>query len=378
MQIKNDFDVAIIGGGLAGLATAILIAQSGYSVILFEKEKYPFHKVCGEYVSLESWNFVIQLGLPLSKMGLPIMDTLLLTAPNGNAFKTKLPLGGFGISRYYLDSQLVEIAKQSGVHILDNTKVDDVVFNTKFQITAHPNKFFSSVCCAAYGKRSNLDIKWKRNFLNSPNQRLENYVGIKYHIRTNWEKSVIGLHNFENGYCGISKIEEDKHCLCYMTVADNLKKSNNNISQLEENLLYKNPHLKKIFLDSEKIESFPVTISQINFNRKTQIENGVLMLGDSAGMITPLCGNGMSIALHSAKIAATIIKNFLAQKISRPEMEERYTKAWTHLFANRLKTGRILQNFFGSDRLSNVFVSSFNTFPFLARPLIKMTHGKPF
>ena len=378
MQIKNDFDVAIIGGGLAGLATAILIAQSGYSVILFEKEKYPFHKVCGEYVSLESWNFLMQLGLPLPQMGLPIIDTLLLTAPNGNAFKTKLPLGGFGISRYYLDSQLVEIAKQSGVHILDNTKVDDVVFNTKFQITAHPNKFFSSVCCAAYGKRSNLDIKWKRNFLNSPNQRLENYVGIKYHIRTNWEKNTIGLHNFENGYCGISKIEQDKYCLCYMTVADNLKKSNNNISQLEENLLYKNPYLKKIFLDSEKIESFPVTISQINFNRKTQIENGVLMLGDSAGMITPLCGNGMSIALHSAKIAATIIKDFLEQKISRQEMEERYTKEWTHLFANRLKTGRILQNFFGSDRLSNVFVSSFSTFPFLARPLIKMTHGKPF
>ena len=378
MQIKNDFDVAIIGGGLAGLATAILIAQSGYSVILFEKEKYPFHKVCGEYVSLESWNFLIQLGLPLPQMGLPIIDTLLLTAPNGNSFKTKLPLGGFGISRYYLDSQLVEIAKQSGVHILDNTKVDDVVGNTNFQITAQPNKFISTVCCAAYGKRSNLDIKWKRNFLNSPNQRLENYVGIKYHIRTNWEKNTIGLHNFENGYCGISKIEQDKYCLCYMTVADNLKKSNNNISQLEENLLYKNPYLKKIFLDSEKIESFPVTISQINFNRKTQIENGVLMLGDSAGMITPLCGNGMSIALHSAKIAATIIKNFLEQKISRKEMEERYTKEWTHLFANRLKTGRILQNFFGSDRLSNVFVSSFSTFPFLARPLIKMTHGKPF
>jgi len=378
MQIKNDFDVAIIGGGLAGLATAILIAQSGYSVILFEKEKYPFHKVCGEYVSLESWNFLIQLGLPLPQMGLPIIDTLLLTAPNGNSFKAKLPLGGFGISRYYLDSQLVEIAKQRGVHILDNTKVDDVVGNTNFQITAQPNKFISTVCCAAYGKRSNLDIKWKRNFLNSPNQRLENYVGIKYHIRTNWEKNTIGLHNFENGYCGISKIEQDKYCLCYMTVADNLKKSNNNISQLEENLLYKNPYLKKIFLDSEKIESFPVTISQINFNRKTQIENGVLMLGDSAGMITPLCGNGMSIALHSAKIAVTIIKNFLEQKISRKEMEERYTKEWSHLFANRLKTGRILQNFFGSDRLSNVFVSSFSTFPFLARPLIKMTHGKPF
>ena len=130
---------------------------------------------------------------------------------------------------------------------------------------------------------------------------MENYVGIKYHIRTDWEENVIGLHNFENGYCGISKIEEDKYCLCYMTMAENLKKSNNNISQLEENLLYRNQHLKKIFLNSEKVESFPVTISQINFNKKTQIENGILMLGDSAGMITPLCGNGMSIALHTGK-----------------------------------------------------------------------------
>jgi len=59
-------------------------------------------------------------------------------------------------------------------------------------------------------------------------------------------------------------------------------------------------------------------------------------------------------------------------------MAERYSKEWTHLFASRLKTGRALQNFFGSDRLSNLFVGAFKSFPFLARPLIKMTHGKPF
>src|SRR5215213_1026540 len=280
MQLATEYDVAIIGGGLAGLSCAIEMSKSGHSVILFEKEKYPFHKVCGEYVSLESWNFLNQLGVPLPEMSLPIIDTLFLTSPNGNAFKTKLPLGGFGISRYYLDSVLVNIAKQIGVHILEETKVDNVVCNTNFQISAHSTSFFSKVCCAAYGKRSNLDVKLKRNFLNKSNQRLTNYVGIKYHIKTNWEKNVIGLHNFENGYCGISKIEEDKYCLCYMTVAENLKKSSNNISQLEETLLYKNQHLKKIFLSSEKIESFPVTISQINFNKKTQFENHVLMLGD--------------------------------------------------------------------------------------------------
>jgi len=378
MQTKSDYDVAIIGGGLAGLATSILLAKSGYSVILFEKEKYPFHKVCGEYVSLESWNFLNQLGVPLPEMSLPIIDTLFLTSPNGNAFKTKLPLGGFGVSRYCLDSVLVNIAKQIGVHILEETKVDDVVCNTNFQISTRSTSFSSRVCCAAYGKRSNLDIKLKRNFLNNPNQRLNNYVGIKYHIKTNWEKNVIGLHNFENGYCGISKIEDDKYCLCYMTVAENLKKSNNDISQLEQNFLYKNQHLKNIFSNSEKVESFPVTISQINFNKKTQVENHMLMLGDSAGMITPLCGNGMSIALHTAKIAATLFKYFLEEKISRTELEVLYKKQWTHHFARRLKTGRVLQNFFGSNGLSNLFVGAFKTFPFLSKPLIKMTHGKPF
>ena len=56
------YDLAIVGGGLAGLALAIQSARAGYQTVLFEKEKYPFHKVCGEYVSLESWDFLEELG----------------------------------------------------------------------------------------------------------------------------------------------------------------------------------------------------------------------------------------------------------------------------------------------------------------------------
>src|SRR6478752_546917 len=100
MQVKEQYDVAIAGGGLAGLAAAILLRKAGWSVILFEREKYPFHKVCGEYISMESWSFLEGLGIPLSQMDLPKIDTLVLTAPNGKSFTTKLPLGGFGISRF--------------------------------------------------------------------------------------------------------------------------------------------------------------------------------------------------------------------------------------------------------------------------------------
>lgn len=378
MQSNEAYDVAIVGGGLAGLATSIQLAKAGHSVMLFEKDKYPFHKVCGEYISLESWNFLIDLGVPLAEMNPPVIDTLLLTAPNGKTFKTKLPLGGFGISRYKLDSLLAGIAKQNGVHLAEETKVDDVAFDGNFQVRFHGKQINSKVCCAAFGKRANLDIKWKRNFLTASDKRLDNYIAVKYHVKTNWTHNIIGLHNFENGYCGISKIEGDEYCLCYMTKAEDLKSCDNSISQLEENILYKNPHLKKIFLTSEKCESFPVTISQINFNKKTQVENHVIMIGDTAGMITPLCGNGMSIALHTSKIAATLINDFIGKKISRNEMENLYEKEWNKFFAKRLKTGRRLQHFFGSERLSNFLVATMKIFPFLSKPLIKMTHGKPF
>src|SRR5215468_4901551 len=77
------YDVAIAGGGLAGLALSIQCARAGYKTVLFERETYPFHKVCGEYISFESWNFLEELGVPLSQMNLPIIRRVLVTAPNG-------------------------------------------------------------------------------------------------------------------------------------------------------------------------------------------------------------------------------------------------------------------------------------------------------
>ena len=379
MTMQTEYDVAIVGGGLAGIAAAIQLSRKGHSVVLFEKEAYPFHKVCGEYVSMESWSFLESLGMPLSSLSLPRIDTLQLTAPNGKALIANLPLGGFGISRYLLDKTLAGIAVESGVTLLQQTKVDDVKREgDAFVVSFGSNTITAFVCCAAYGKRSNLDVKWRRPFLHETDLRLNNYVGIKYHVRTTQPANVIGLHNFENGYCGISKIEDDVYCLCYMTKAQNLKACGNDIMRMQKEILFQNPHLQKIFLQSKIVKEFPVTISQISFSPKTKVEKGVLMLGDAAGMITPLCGNGMSIALHTSKIAATLIDQFLQDKLPRQQMEEAYKKQWQKAFASRLKTGRIIQSFFGNKQLSNLLIASFKALPFLAKPVIKMTHGKPF
>src|SRR5215204_4182716 len=131
------YDVGIIGGGLAGLALSIQCARAGYKTVLFEKEKYPFHKVCGEYISFESWNFLEDLGVPLSQMNLPVIRKFICSSPNGKILEASLPLGGFGISRFTLDNLLAQIAKENGVNLFDETKVDQVNFeNDEFIVTA--------------------------------------------------------------------------------------------------------------------------------------------------------------------------------------------------------------------------------------------------
>lgn len=382
-MIKNlpyhSFDVAIVGGGLAGLSLSILCSRSGYSTILFEKEKYPFHKVCGEYVSLESWNFIHELGLDLLSMNLPLIKKLIVSSPAGKIISSDLDLGGFGISRYLLDNELKKIAENNGVFVCDGTKVSDVEFKeNEFTVSFNQQSITSKIVAGCFGKRSNLDLKWKRKFVMKKPGKLNNYVGVKYHVKLTFPADTIALHNFKNGYCGISKIEQDQYCLCYLTKAENLKNSNNSIPEMEKKILSQNPFIKKIFDHSEILFDKPVTISQISFDHKNPVENHILMLGDAAGMIAPLSGNGMSMAMHSSKIAFDKMHLFLKKKINRREMEKKYSNDWNNLFSNRMKRGRLIQRTFGREYLTNKFISIIRHFPFIINKMITGTHGKEF
>jgi menaquinone-9 beta-reductase len=377
LNTTRTYDLAIIGGGLAGLSLSIQIARKGFRVCLFEKETYPFHKVCGEYISMESWDFLIGLGLPLQDLDLPKIRQLYLTSPNGESIIAELPLGGFGISRFMLDAALAGIAKKEGVDLYENTKVFDSQFeNDRHMIQTSIGLFTAPVACACYGKKSNLDVKWKRSFMNQNGDR--NYVGVKYHVRARIPEQQIALHNFPGGYCGISKIEGDRFCLCYLTTSENLKNNAQSIPDMEEKVLRQNPALRKLLDEVELLYDEPVTIAQISFSKKTQIENHTLCVGDAAGMITPLCGNGMSMALHASKIAAESIQGFLNAQISRAEMEKSYQSAWNRMFAKRLRTGRLIQRFFGKVFWSVWFIRIMKPFPFFIRSLIRQTHGEHF
>ncbi len=379
MSAQGRYDVSIIGGGLAGLSAAILLAKAGYSVVLFEKEAYPFHKVCGEYISLESWNFLAEIGLPLKSWNLPLIDELIVSAPGGRSIQRKLPLGGFGISRYLIDDELAKIARANGVVIFENTTVQDICFeNDRFSVLSDKVNVRTLACCCAFGKRTNLDVKWKRDFVKEKPNALNNYLAVKYHAKLNAPRNVIALHNFADGYCGVSPIEEDKYCICYLTSAHNLQSNGKSIGHLEEQVLMKNPFLKEVFNKAEILYEKPLSISQISFMKKSCVENHMLMLGDAAGLITPLCGNGMSMALRSSKIAAALTIDFLEGSLKREEMEKLYEQQWHKAFESRLRAGRIIQSLFGKSWLTNFTIQALRYFPSLTGRIIRQTHGEEF
>jgi menaquinone-9 beta-reductase len=293
------------------------------------------------------------------------------TSPSGRVLETDLDLGGFGISRYTLDNYLYQLALKNGVEFLLENAVETIDYQEdNFIIKTLNQTFESRFVIGAFGKRTKLDATLKREFFTKRSP----YIGVKYHIKTDFPKDLIALHNFKDGYCGISAIEEDKYCLCYLTTRENLRQFGT-ISAMEKNILWKNPHLKRIFTESEFLYEKPEVINEISFAPKTAVENNILMAGDSAGLITPLCGNGMAMAIHGAKLLSeSILENYG----NRDLVEKTYQKAWNQHFSQRLWVGRNVQRLFGNEVVSEIALSSLKLFKPALKAIIKATHGEVF
>ncbi len=366
------YDVAIAGGGIAGLSLAIDLRRRGYKIVVLEKGSYPRHKVCGEYISMESADYLKKICPELITLALPRINTFRLTAPGNNVFETHLQPGGFGISRYLLEQLLYKEALKNGVEVLTDQKVQRAIFSKHenlFTVKGNSVDIHSKFFCNASGKISNL-VKWKT--------MRQDYIAVKYHITTDRETNKIEIHNFNGGYCGISNIENEKSCLCYIVNTDQLKSTGNSIEQLEKKYLFKNESLNRIFKNSKFLFERPLVTSGINFTIKDQSKDNNFYIGDSAGTVSPVTGNGMSMSLRSASFLAEQIDHCLNEKINQEELTKRYRHFWNKQFASRIKLSGTLQSLTESTFLAQLSIKTFNVFPSVARFLIRQTHGKPF
>ncbi|NCT17063.1 MAG: FAD-dependent oxidoreductase [Flavobacteriaceae bacterium CG_4_8_14_3_um_filter_34_10] len=370
--MNANYNIIIVGGGLAGLTSALHLSKNNLSVLVIEKNAYPNHKVCGEYVSNEVLPYLASLNIYPLKHQAKQIDKLILSSKTGAYLQQQLPLGGFGISRYCLDHLLAKKVKET------STIIEETVVKINFEenlftvITSDGASFSSQYVIGAFGKRSNMDKTLDRDFASKKSP----WLAVKAHYKAAFPDDVVALHHFNGGYCGLSKVENNLVNMCYLANY-NVFKTHKSIPEFEQKELSKNPFLKEFLHQAIPVFERPLTISQISFETKKPVENHILMAGDSAGLIHPLCGNGMAMAIHSAKILSEIIITFYNSKsIARESLEKEYTQKWNATFKSRLKTASVLQKMFIRPGFLYVGIQTAIRFPGIVPKIIQKTHGK--
>ena len=367
-----NYDVIIVGAGLAGCSAAIQLADRGWNVLLLEQQKYPVHKLCGEFLSVEVIENFASLGIldTVRKVGAHPIRSALLTTTTGETFEHQLPGVALGLSRYQLDLMLFERAESVGAICRDGTVVRDISgdFKTGFKVSTNSGEFTSRMVLAAHGKRSPLDTQLDRPFT----RRKSPWVAFKAHCDGLRLPGMIELHAFPGGYCGLSMIETGQVNLCWI---GHEKILNGSDDRNLPNALYDNPVLRDRLAHMTINPAVKHRLSQISFELKGNFDGDICMIGDTAGMITPLCGDGMAMALRTAEIAVPMVSDYLQGTLSAPRFKANYRDTWQREFKLRLQLGRLMHSAFIQPQVAQVSVSICRSFPAIGNWLIQNTRG---
>lgn len=371
-------DVAIIGGGLAGLAAAIRLSQFGWQVALFESKSYPMHRVCGEFMSPECVTTLDTLGvMPTVRDQQPNwMNQARVTTPSGSEWSRALPGTAMGISRYTIDKLLVNQARDVGAVVHEAHTVRNVQgslrdgFTLTISHAGAPHTVQARTVLSAHGKRSNLDRTLKRDFI----QRRQPFVGLKTHLRGERLPNRVELHTFEGGYCGLNEVENGIVNACLL-VREDVFRSAGAVEPFVAWMSDQNPALGTWLASTEPVLDHWLSISQIPFEPKTAVEGDLLLTGDAAGLIAPLAGNGMGMALDGGVLAAQHLHHYLRRDHTSERLKHDYARDWSAQFGGRLQLGRFLQNCMLRTDVMRVGVAVLNRVPALGGYFVNHTRA---
>ena len=308
MEIKQDWDAIVIGGGLAGSAAAIQLAQAGQQVLLLEKERKAHHKVCGEFISYEAQFYLKQLGIDLLALGAVPISKMRLIRQN-QIVETALPFEALSLSRYVLDEALLQMTNQHGAQVIRGAIATNLMqkqpnWQVGFQ-TTQPSIVTGKALFLSTGKH---DIRGHAR----PSGLHNDLIGFKMHFQgteLSPHRDTTDVILFDGGYAGVEQVENNITNLCLVvskTAYANIGKSWTN---LLGKLLNETPALAARLKNTLPCWPKPLAIFGIPYGLvQTANAPQLFLLGDQMAVIPSFCGNGMSIALHTAHSA---VQNYL-------------------------------------------------------------------
>ncbi len=382
----STYDLAIIGGGPAGCSAAITAAKLGMQVILFEARLYPHDKLCGEFLSPECAGMLNELGAGpgIWKAHPHPIARARLTAADGFAWEEWLPGMAWGLSRKSFDAILAEKAQAAGAVVQPGVAIEAVEGSLEDGFTLDGRSASGRSCTnaraviAAYGKRSALDRVFNRRFL----QRQHPFVASKMHFTGISVPGQVELHTFPGGYCGLSMLEgtfaqEPVTNVCFLARTEVFHQAREAGRKPLESFLEwmraQNPHLEGRLSQGRQLDQEWISIAQVPFTPKSPIEGDLLMAGDAAGLIVPVAGDGISMALRSGMLAVTLIYRYLDRNFAPAWLRQAYARAWKQRFGRRMALGRVLQALLLHPSLSSASLRLARHFPPLGQYFVSHT-----
>jgi menaquinone-9 beta-reductase len=295
-------DALVIGGGPAGSMVALRLAAAGRAVVLVEREAAAHHKVCGEFLSREAVEYLAQAGVAPRAMGASVVEKLRLSAGN-KVIETSLPFQALSLSRRALDEALLGRAAESGCNVLRGITVEGLaVCGDGWRATLGDGRQITAATVfLASGKHEMRG--WSR-----PAGKQNDLVGFKMHWRLQADqiealRGTMDLYLFDGGYGGIALVEGEAANLC-LVVQRAVLRRHGGWPQLLAAILTENRHLRELLQDAKTDWERPLAVSPIPYGYLAEPMPGAWRVGDQAAVIPSFTGDGISIALHSAALAA--------------------------------------------------------------------------
>ena len=381
--MKQETDILIIGGGPAGSTTALYLSKLGYDITLIEKKKFPRETLCGEFLSKEVTDILKELNIFQEFISLKPNQIKSFRAVNDSATElhSDLNFEAYAMKRSVFDSLLLENAKKQNVNIIQPAIVRSVSKTNLGFISEVENEsgeviqVKSKLVIAAYGKQNSLDKKLERSFINK-----KSFLnGIKFHLPVELLKekfpAEIRIYTNEGLYCGMNQVNESEITVCFL---ENRKKTRIPSRERLAEVIKSNNIFGNIFADEavDYINSANVYgTGNIHFGKREVVENGIIMVGDSARVIAPLAGDGIGMAMESAKILYEVLNNHKLIESELRSIYLNYKQLYEKAFSKRLAAARIIQTIILTKKLRKIGFAFADKFPALLPFLIKFTRS---
>jgi flavin-dependent dehydrogenase len=297
-------EVLILGGGVAGCAASIALARKGRSVTLIERELAPRHKVCGEFLSGEALEDLHALGIDVASLGAVPIDYVRLAATK-RAAEAPLPFPAASLTRKALDTALIAEAVAAGVRVERGRSVHSLTRTTANVWQATLDDGSSREAPTVFLATGKHDLRGHTR-PKDPQQ----WVAFKMYFRLAPAQAAelanaSELMLYPGGYGGIQPVEDGIANLCCVVQLRHLPQGGNRWETFLAKIQQDCPHLAMRLECAQPLLAKPIAITHIpyGFIRRTT-EEGVYCIGDQAAVIPSFTGDGISIALHTARCAA--------------------------------------------------------------------------